>query len=169
MFKSLKNNKFLTKAIPQIVYGGVDGTISTFAVIAGAYGGGLGYQVVLILGLSSLVADGFSMAVGAYLSAESGKHKQPMSASIHTFLAFVALGSLLLAPYIAGVFMDLTNTQMFVGSAGFACLSFSIIGSMKSLFEGTSRLRGALEVIVLGAFAAGIAYFLGHLVEQLVT
>ena len=169
MLRRFRANKSLHKAIPQIVYGGVDGTISTFAVIAAAYGGKLNYQVVLILGLSALVADGFSMAVGAYLSAESAGKKQPLTASLNTFLAFVTLGSLLLAPYLVGTVVDLTNNQMFVGSAIFACISFIIIGSTKSLFEGTGRLRGAIEVIILGAIAAGIAYLIGHLVERLVT
>jgi vacuolar iron transporter family protein len=55
----------------DIVYGGLDGIITTFAVVSGVAGAALGSHIVLILGLANLLADGFSMAVGAYLSAKS--------------------------------------------------------------------------------------------------
>jgi len=38
-----------------IVFGGLDGIITTFAVVAGAGGGGLTLPVVLIMGFSSLI------------------------------------------------------------------------------------------------------------------
>ena len=57
----------------EIVYGGIDGSVTTFAVVAGAEGAGLGTEVVIILGCANLVADGFSMSVGAYLSSKSEK------------------------------------------------------------------------------------------------
>lgn len=57
--------------LKEIVYGGFDGAVTTFAVVAGATGAGLDTSVVLILGFANLFADGFSMSVGAYLSAKS--------------------------------------------------------------------------------------------------
>ncbi|WP_373470668.1 VIT1/CCC1 transporter family protein [Carnobacterium alterfunditum] len=57
--------------IKSIVYGGLDGIITTFAVVAGSLGGELSFRVVLILGFSNLLADGFSMAVGDFLSTKS--------------------------------------------------------------------------------------------------
>lgn len=53
------------------VLGAVDGGVTTFAVIAGAIGGGFGSQVVVVLGLAKLSADGFSMAVSNYLRTRS--------------------------------------------------------------------------------------------------
>lgn len=53
------------------VYGGLDGIITTFAVVAGAAGATLGSGVVLILGFANLIADGLSMAIGDYLSTKS--------------------------------------------------------------------------------------------------
>jgi VIT1/CCC1 family predicted Fe2+/Mn2+ transporter len=57
--------------IKSIVYGGLDGIITTFAVVAGSVGGELSFKVALILGFSNLLADGFSMAVGDFLSTKS--------------------------------------------------------------------------------------------------
>ncbi|BBJ28306.1 VIT1/CCC1 transporter family protein [Athalassotoga saccharophila] len=51
-----------------LVYGASDGIITTFAVVAGAMGAHLSPQIVLIMGLANLFGDGFSMAVGDYMS-----------------------------------------------------------------------------------------------------
>lgn len=57
------------------VLGGIDGCVTTFAVIAGASGAGFPTTVVVILGLSNLVADGFSMAVSNYQGSKTA-HEQ---------------------------------------------------------------------------------------------
>ncbi len=48
------------------VYGGIDGTVTTFAIMAGVVGASLSPTVVIILGIANLLADGFSMAAGNY-------------------------------------------------------------------------------------------------------
>lgn len=48
------------------VYGGIDGAVTTFAVVAGVEGAQLAPSVLLILGAANLLADGFSMAAGSY-------------------------------------------------------------------------------------------------------
>ena len=59
----------------EFVYGGIDGSVTTFAVVAGATGAHLDSSVVIILGFANLIADGFSMSVGAYLSTKSEKER----------------------------------------------------------------------------------------------
>lgn len=53
------------------VLGGVDGVVTTFAVVAGSTGGRLSATVVIVLGLANLLADGFSMAISNYLGTRS--------------------------------------------------------------------------------------------------
>jgi VIT1/CCC1 family predicted Fe2+/Mn2+ transporter len=55
----------------DFVYGGIDGAVTTFAVVSGVIGAGLSTRTILILGAANLVADGFSMAVGNYLGTAS--------------------------------------------------------------------------------------------------
>jgi VIT1/CCC1 family predicted Fe2+/Mn2+ transporter len=61
----------------EIVYGGNDGIVTTFAVVAGFAGAGaegaaaVGAIAVLLFGLANLFADATSMALGAFLSARS--------------------------------------------------------------------------------------------------
>jgi VIT1/CCC1 family predicted Fe2+/Mn2+ transporter len=62
----------LEEGVPQsylkdMVYGGIDGTITTFAIVAGVVGADLSTGIVVILGLANLIADGFSMAVSNFL------------------------------------------------------------------------------------------------------
>ena len=51
----------------DFVYGGIDGCVTTFAVVSRAVGADLSSGVVIILGFANLLADGFSMAVSNFL------------------------------------------------------------------------------------------------------
>lgn len=53
------------------VYGGIDGIVTTFAIVSGVVGARLSPHIILILGTASLVADGFAMAAGDYLATRS--------------------------------------------------------------------------------------------------
>ena len=57
----------------EFVYGAIDGTITTFAVVAGAAGAVLSPVIVIILGFANLIADGFSMAAGNFLSERTNR------------------------------------------------------------------------------------------------
>ena len=59
----------------EFVYGGIDGSVTTFAVVAGAAGASLESSIIIILGFANLIADGFAMSVGSYLSTKSEKQK----------------------------------------------------------------------------------------------
>lgn len=52
--------------LPDAIYGAIDGTVTTFAILAGAVGAHLPARVIIILGVANLVADGFSMAAGNF-------------------------------------------------------------------------------------------------------
>lgn len=48
------------------VFGAIDGTVTTFAIVAGVAGAGLSPFVIVALGLANVLADGFSMAAANY-------------------------------------------------------------------------------------------------------
>lgn len=70
-----ENSRFgkIQEYLSEFVYGGIDGAVTTFAVVAGGFGANLDNGIIIILGFANLLADGFSMSVGAYLSAKSEK------------------------------------------------------------------------------------------------
>lgn len=55
----------------DFVYGGIDGAVTTFAVVSGVAGAGLSSGVVIVLGFANLVGDGFSMAASNYLGSKA--------------------------------------------------------------------------------------------------
>lgn len=65
----------------EVIYGGIDGIVTTFAVVAGFSGAALSHEattqlsflVVLLFGLANLFADGVSMGLGNFLSIRSEK------------------------------------------------------------------------------------------------
>src|SRR6056297_1311773 len=50
----------------DMIYGAIDGSVTTLAIVAGVAGAGLSPFVIVALGLANVLADGFSMAAGNY-------------------------------------------------------------------------------------------------------
>lgn len=65
-----------TSLARHLVYGAVDGIVTTFAVVAGVAGAGLGTRIIVILGLANLGADGFSMAASNYLGTRTENERR---------------------------------------------------------------------------------------------
>ena len=170
----------------EFVYGAIDGTVTTFAVVAGAAGAGLSSTVIIILGLANLVGDGFSMGASAYLSAKSKrdlKIRQHTEAGLElkphdhthgetslkdgliTFASFVIVGFVPLILYVTDAVFDLgaSNHGMFVWSGILTGLTFINIGLLKAHVTKTKPWRAASETFLLGAIAAALAYVLGDL------
>ncbi|GAA5442926.1 hypothetical protein Misp06_01102 [Microbulbifer sp. NBRC 101763] len=55
-----------SQRVSDFVLGAIDGCVTTFAIVAGAFGAGFTESVVLVMGFANLIADGFSMAVSNY-------------------------------------------------------------------------------------------------------
>jgi vacuolar iron transporter family protein len=66
-----KHQKEKGKYIGDLVYGALDGIVTTFAVVSGVQGAQMSNSVVLIMGFANLLADGISMGLGNYLSLKS--------------------------------------------------------------------------------------------------
>ena len=215
--------------LPDAVFGAIDGTVTTFAVVAGAIGANLSTRVVLILGAANLLADGFSMAAGNFLANRSaaeelarlraieqrhievdpagettevreiyrgmgfsgqalegltrlitsrrdawievmlaaeygvsGKPRSPWRAASATFLAFVAAGSVPLAPFVVGA------AQATTLATASTALSFFLIGALKSLWSPRRWWACGIETAAIGMCAAAVAFVVGKLIEQMI-
>lgn len=219
----------------EFVYGGIDGSVTTFAVVAGASGAGLDSSIVIILGFANLFADGFSMSVGAYLSTKSErdtyeKHKRieywevenmaeqerkevrdifrekgfegelldkvvsvitadkdrwvetmmknelemipsnknPLAVGAMTFCSFIIVGFIPLLVYVLDYFSGIGNANTFLYASTLTFIAFVFIGFLKSYVNETSRIKGIVETVLLGAIAAGVAYWVGDFLEKLI-
>lgn len=182
-------NKRFEESLGEFVYGAIDGTVTTFAVVAGAAGAGLSSPVIVVLGFANLIADGFSMGASSYLSAKSKRDlkirqhteagtehephdvshgESPLKDGVTTFASFVLVGFVPFMLYVADSVFNLNaNTNvLFVWSATLTALIFIGIGTLKAYVTRTKVWRAATETFLLGAIAAGLAYALGDLLGK---
>lgn len=219
----------------EFVYGGIDGSVTTFAVVSGAVGANLHSSVIIILGIANLLADGFSMSVGAYLSKKSERDnfrrhraqeywevdnipdkeeeeireifkgkgfegelleqvvrvitadrdrwvevmmkeelcmieetKSPFAVGAVTFLSFLTVGFIPLIVYIWDLIHPFPGNQ-FLWASVLTSLAFMVIGFLKTYVTETSRIKGVLETLILGAVAASVSFFVGAILQQLLS
>jgi VIT1/CCC1 family predicted Fe2+/Mn2+ transporter len=212
----------------DVIYGAIDGTVTTFAVVAGVAGAGLDETVVIVLGLANLIADGFSMAVSNFLGIRAerqqrqrARHREErhielvpdgereevrqlfaakgfagaelervvdvitadrrvwletmmtdelgygtdrdeaVRGAAATFVAFVAVGFLPLAAFVAPGEVP----QPFAWSAGLTALAFFAVGGLKGRYVEQPWWRSGLETLAVGGIAAGLAYAVGVALE----
>lgn len=57
--------------LKPLIFGGLDGILTSFAIVAGAAGGSMPIPVILVLGFSNIFADALAMGVGEFLSSKA--------------------------------------------------------------------------------------------------
>ncbi len=214
------------------IYGAIDGTVTTFAVVAGVAGAQLPERVVIVLGAANLLADGFSMAISSFLGTRAEAQQQdrarreeerqidlvpdgereevrqilaakgfagaqledavavltrdrrvwidtmmreelgfadgspsPLRAAAATMAAFLVVGFLPLAVYVADLAVPGRIPAPFAWSAASTALGFLVVGALKAGVVGQRRVRGALETLAVGGAAAALAFAVGVLLQ----
>ncbi len=154
----------------DLVYGAIDGIITTFAVVAGVAGASLAARTAIILGVANLVADGFSMGASNFLGIRSeeaalaaqGEPRRepfPLRHAIATFLAFLVAGSLPLLP-----FAFVTAGDRFVTATVTTLAALFAVGALRSLVTDLSWWWAGLEMLTVGALAALFSYGIGFVI-----
>jgi vacuolar iron transporter family protein len=172
-------NKVSPKWLRASVYGANDGIVTTFAVVAGVSGAGLSANIILILGVANMIADGLSMGFGDYLGERAEQklrqqRKQTFNSSRHwetgliTFISFVIAGSLPLLPYVFELFgVVMPGISIFLSSIVATGSALFLVGSLRVLFTKEHWFKSGLEMLGVGAIAAIMAYILGSVIEKL--
>ncbi len=161
---------FFTKYVQEFVYGGIDGIITTFAIVASVVGANLGTGVALLLGFANVLADGFSMASSNYLSerADNKDSFESFKSAIVTFISFVILGSMPLIALIGYTMGILTSDQAVIYSLITASLTFAFVGYVKAYINEKNKILSVLETLAIGLIAAAIAYGVGQFAKGLI-
>jgi VIT1/CCC1 family predicted Fe2+/Mn2+ transporter len=149
--------------LPDVVYGANDGVITTFAVVAGVVGAALSETVILILGFANLVADGFSMGASNYLArrshAETTREGRRPAArkGLATSASFVVVGAVPLVAYL----VPLPDDWRFPAAVALTLATLFVFGASRTLVTRVGWLRSGLEMLLVGAAAALVAYGIG--------
>lgn len=150
----------------DLVYGALDGVITTMAIVTVAEGAHLQARVGVVMGVANLIADGISMGASNYLGlkselqqrAASVRGEAPWRHGLATFAAFLIVGSLPLLGYaIAPAFgWSIVTTTLALSAIGLL-----ITGAARSPFVGKRTWNSAAEMLAVGALAGGAAYGVG--------
>ena len=139
--------------------------VTTFAIIGGVYGANLSPLVVLVLGISNVLADGFSMAASNFLAKKSEEddrnHNTAIYSALTTFFAFVIVGIVPLIPFIFSLALGLSKTEQFVYSIIGTFLAFLFTGYARGRITHTNIFVNCVETVAIGGVAASIAYGVG--------
>lgn len=149
--------------------GGVDGAISSFAVVAGSHAHATStLNAVLVVGISTVIADGFSMGVSEYVSSSahlahergrSSARREALRLAFLCFSAFLACGTVPILSYAA-------SDRSLLSSAMFSLATLMLLGAARTCASGEPLLYGLVQTATLGSAAGLIAYGIGHLVES---
>lgn len=165
---------FFNTYLKEFVYGATDGTVTTFAIIAGSAGAELPATVVIILGVSNVLADGFSMASSNYLSEKSHRDQNDLVAAVSpfrnafaTFISFILVGFIPILPYAVNAIWGIWQETFFI-SCLFTFFAFLFIGQIRGRISQKNNLRTALETLLIGGVAATVAYSVGAFLDRIV-
>jgi len=177
MIKTRTQRKYLS----EFIYGGTDGAITTFAIVAGVIGATLSSIVVLVIGFVNLFADGFSMAVSNYLSTKSQnelyiKHKHehphlkdPKKTATVTFLSFLVIGFIPLISFVIAPLFPTIEQNKFLASTILTGIALLIVGAVKGRIVGKHYIKSALTTLLIGGIAALLAFLVGYSLRGLVS
>lgn len=177
MNSSKKKSTFLyyfETYLGEFVYGGFDGCITTFAVVAGSVGANLDSSIIIVLGLANLLADGFAMSVGAYLSTKTNNaanlvisnNKKPFWVGATTYFSFLVIGIIPILIYIIDYMFPITYNLFFISSC-LTVLGFLVIGLLKSYVNKNNLIKEVIETLLLGGVAAIVAYSVGDILKSI--
>lgn len=155
----------IRKYLPSIVYGGSDGAVTTFAVMAGAVGAGFDTRVIIVLGLANLCSDGFSMASADYLAEDSRAKEDKLQAfknAVVTFVSFIGIGFIPLLPILVTM-----HARKFVLSIIFTLITFAMIGYVRAMLLKRSKFELMMQSVIIGSICASLAYFVGGYISNL--
>ncbi len=157
--------------VRDLVYGALDGGVTTLAIVAGASGAELGARVAIVLGIANLAGDGISMAAGNYLGMRSeiqqaGKDsrvEKPWRHGLATLAAFVAVGTLPLLAFLVPI-----GNPLWWASA-MTLVALFIVGAMRARFvpeRNAWRMGG--EMVLIATLAGAAALGIGIAARQVI-
>ena len=169
-------DKIERKYLPEFVYGGIDGSVTTFAVVSGVVGAMLSSSIVLILGFANLFADGFSMAISNYLSTKSRKEmdvrnkQNAKKTAAATFIAFLLIGFIPLLSFVVAAITKnpVLIENQFLYSGILTGVAFIVVGWFKGKITGKSRVKSSFETLVIGGVASLLAFAVGKFISSLI-
>jgi hypothetical protein len=91
----------------------------------------------------------------------------PLKTALATFISFITVGFIPLFSFVFSAFNTFLSQNVFLVSTILTGLSFFLIGIIKGKISGKNQILSAVESFAIGMLAAGIAYGVGVLLENI--
>lgn len=157
------SKKSTQEYIQSAVFGFNDALVSTTGVIVGVSTGTSSKEVVILAGVVTIMVEALSMGSGQYLSLKSAyqysKRKDKRTPIISGFImcgAYFLAGLVPLSAIL--IFPEDHYRQVAIG---FALLALMVLGLVKGRVVGVSKLRSAVEMVVVGGLATLVGIVVG--------
>lgn len=164
--------RLIVRYLREIVYGGNDGIVTTCAVVAGFTGASIGSTptmvistlTVLLFGLTNLIGDGLSMALGNFVSQRAANdvaptQSRPIAASVATFVSFVSFGLIPLFPFMFN--FSSSTTSLVAYSFLMTLVALILLGVLRWRATNKHPFRSIMEVLIIGLIAIAASYGVG--------
>ena len=92
--------------------------------------------------------------------------RSPLAMGAVTFVSFITVGLIPLLVYVYDYFSPI-GFDLFTVSSVMTGIAFLFVGWMKTFITQTSKWKGMLETLALGAAAAIVSYAVGNWLERL--
>lgn len=161
----------MDKYIDEIIYGGMDGILTTVSIISGVYGSNINVVYAFILGIANLLADGFSMGISRYLSLSRKQNNiNAIIRGLYTFLSFCILGGIpVLSLYFCIDSVDPESRFCNGASILFlfvTTLCFVLIGYIKALYMTKTYMKTITETLMIGFIGVYISYYVSYKMKE---
>ena len=134
--------------------------------MSGVVGADLSERIILILGFANLLADGFSMGASNYLARRSyadaddrATGREATRHGVATVLGFVTAGLVPLLAYL----VPLPDDARFPVAVALTLSTLFAVGASRAFVTQLGWVRSGLEMLLVGALAAAVAYSIGAL------
>lgn len=152
----------------NIVFGVSDSLVSTVGLLSGIDVSGASRSSIILTGVIYAFVEGFSMAVGSFLSEKSAeeylaakevKSFQAILGGIVIFLAFLGTSLIPILPY-----MFLPLVSAFIYSIILSIIALFVVGIISAKVSHVSLLGRALKMSLLGGGAIILGVLIGKVV-----
>jgi vacuolar iron transporter family protein len=149
--------------LKSLIYGGIDGIITIFNLIAGIEGAKLHVNYIIVICIAALISDGLSMGIGDYLSIKAhtksnnieDKSIKPNINAITTFGSFVLFGSV---PLIIYIFINNIQKYRFLKMYIATLISLFVLGIIQSNYTNEKWYKSGIQVSSFGGITALLSY-----------
>ena len=156
--------------LSDIIFGGIDGIITSSSIISGVYSLGMSQnnKTIIVLGLANLISGGFSGGYSRYICSQTEveqglvKEKNSRKSAMYAGASYIFFGSLLFVP-----FMYYKGIEAFKISFAILMSSLFFIGYVKAIvLKKEDRIKCGARYMITGVLVSLLSFKISrHIME----